>query len=98
MDDILRGNLNFTAYGVTIRSGACPAWGDETPKLKGTILYLNGVNVINDDKMVYYEYQTRDEAESMLNCFRKCIQKFNKENCAQATTAVGLPVKWEIVQ
>lgn len=43
--------------------------------------------------MVCRSYQTRDEDESILNCFHKCIQKFNKENCAQATTAVGASSK-----
>ena len=90
MDDSLRGNLDFSAYGMTLRSATHPELIRLWPNLEEMALYLNGTDKTRDGEIVCWHNRTRDEAELALCAFRKCIRKFNGEQYTQ--------IKWETVQ
>lgn len=90
MDDSLRGKLNFSAYGVTLKSANRPELMSLWPHHGEMMLYLNGTDKTRDGEIVCWRYKTRDEAELALDAFRKCIRKFNGEQYEQ--------IEWEIIE
>lgn len=90
MDDSLRGKLNFSAYGMTLKSANRPELMSLWPHHGEMMLYLNGIDKTKDGEIACWQYKTREEAELALDAFRKCIRKFNGEQYTQ--------IKWETVQ
>ena len=90
MDDSLRGNLDFSAYGMTLKSVGHPKLMSLYPHSGEMVLYLNGTNKTRDAEIACWHYKTRDEAELALDAFRKCIRKFNAEQYER--------IEWEIIE